>query len=261
MRYNTTMKSETHHFIELLFVVTERELRARYKNTIFGFFWLVANPLLQMLIIGFVFQFFMKSSIPNYNYFLFLGLLVWNFFSLSLIKTTPSIVFERLLISKASFPREIIPLSIVVSNLVHLIIAMVLFTIPVLFLNTFSIDKILFIFIAYILLVIFTVGISLLTSALNVKYRDVNFFVQALLIIWFYATPIVYTLNVIPYKYVWLWRLNPMTSIMQLFQYAFLNFPMPGPAMLTGNVLIILIISILGISMFRHESKYFDDWV
>ena len=86
------MKSEIQHFWELLLAMTEKELRARYKYTIFGFFWLVANPILQMIIIYFVFSFFMKEPIENYQYYLFIGLLVWNFFSLSLTKTTPSIV-------------------------------------------------------------------------------------------------------------------------------------------------------------------------
>ncbi|MEK7801481.1 MAG: ABC transporter permease, partial [Pseudomonadota bacterium] len=88
--------------------MTEKELRARYKHTVFGFVWLVVNPLLQMIIIGFVFTFFMKEPIKLYNYYLFIGLLVWNFFSLSLTKATPSIMFERALIKKSAFPRMVI---------------------------------------------------------------------------------------------------------------------------------------------------------
>ena len=117
------MRENVHRFTELLVAMTEKELRARYKHTVFGFFWLVANPVLQMLVIGFVFTFFMKEPIKNYYFYLFTGLLVWNFFSLSLTKTTPSIVFERALTKKAVFPRAVIPLSIILSNLVHLILA------------------------------------------------------------------------------------------------------------------------------------------
>jgi lipopolysaccharide transport system permease protein len=249
------------HFWELLIAMTEKELRARYKHTVFGFFWLVANPILQMLVIGFVFTFFMKEPIKNYYYYLFTGLLIWNFFSLSLTKATPCIVNERTLIKKSMFPRSVIPLSIILSNLFHLVIAQILFSIPVLFLNTLKPIGFIFIIFAYILLISFTVGFSLLSSALNVRFRDVNFFVQALLVIWFYATPIVYSFLIIPPKYIWLWRLNPMTSILQLFQYAFINYPMPGPAMLTINIIVILVILILGIIVFQKESKNFDDWV
>jgi lipopolysaccharide transport system permease protein len=255
------MKRDVHHFIDLLFTMTEKELRARYKHTVFGFFWLVANPVLQMLVIGFVFTFFMKEPIKNYYYYLFTGLLIWNFFSLSLTKATPSIVFERALIKKAKFPRSVVPLSIILSDLAHLVAAQLLFLIPVAFLGTLSPWSIPSIIAAYILLILFTVGFSLLTCALNVRFRDINFFVQALLIIWFYATPIVYSFAVIPYKFIWFWRLNPMTSILQLFQYGFIKYPPPGPAMLTMNITVILIIFFLGIWVFRRESKNFDDWV
>jgi lipopolysaccharide transport system permease protein len=255
------MKARVHHFIELLIVMTEKELRARYKNTIFGFFWLVANPLLQMLVIGFVFRFFMKEPIKNYYYYLFTGLLIWNFFSLSLSKATPSIVFERSLIKKAVFPRVVIPLSIILSNFVHLVAAQVLFLIPVIFLGTLKPMNVLFIFLGYILLLAFTTGFSLISSALNVRFRDINFFVQAMLVIWFYATPIVYSFSIIPYKFIWIWRLNPMTSILQLFQHAFINYPPPGPAMLTANITVILLVFIVGVRVFNRESKNFDDWV
>lgn len=249
------------HYFELLLAMTEKELRARYKHTVFGFFWLIANPVLQMLVIGFVFTFFMKEPIKNYYLYLFTGLLIWNFFSLSLTKATPSIVYERSLIKKAKFPRSVIPISIILSNLFHLILAQVLFFGLIIVLGHFSFYRMPYLILAYGLLLTFTVGLSLLTTALNVRFRDVAFFVQALLIIWFYATPIVYSFQIIPYSYIWLWRLNPMTSILQLFQHAFIDFPRPGPAMLSLNILVTIIVVSVGVWAFRRESKNFDDWV
>lgn len=255
------MQDQTRHFFELLFTMTEKELRARYKHTVFGFFWLVANPLLQMLVIGFVFRFFMKDPILHYNYYLFVGLLVWNFFSLSLTKATPSIVFERSLIKKAVFPREVIPLSVLLSNAVHFFAALVLYTIPVAFLGTLTPASVLYIFCGLLLLFAFTVGISLLTTALNVRFRDVSFFVQALLIVWFYATPIIYSFSIIPRTYIWLWRFNPLTSVIQLLQHGFVGASPPGPAMLAANIFATAIVCVAGIVVFRKESKNFDDWV
>lgn len=255
------MKDAVRHFIELLWGMTEKELRARYKYTIFGFIWLVANPVLQMLIIGFVFTFFMREPVKHYYYFLFTGLLIWNFFSLSLTKATPSIVFERSLIKKAYFPRAVIPLSIILSNFIHFILAFFLFLIPVAFLGTLSFGSILYLLIAFCLLSLFTIGLSLLTCALNVRFRDVNFFVQALLLLWFYATPVVYSLSQMPRDLLWLWRFNPMTSILQLFQHALLGAPAPGPAMLASNITVMIVITALGVLVFRDESKTFDDWV
>jgi len=222
---------------------------------------MVINPVLQMLIIGFIFKYFMKEPIENYYYFLFIGLLVWNFFSLSLSKTTPSIIYERSLIKKAKFPRIVIPLSIVLSNFIHLLIAMTILTVPILFLGTMQLNSFLYILLAFILLLLLTIGFCLLSSALNVKYRDVNFFVQAIIMFWFYATPIIYPLSVVPYEYYWLWRLNPMTSVLQFLQHGYLNMPLPGLAMITINIVIIISLVVIGGVVFTKESKNFDDWI
>ncbi|MCX8009471.1 MAG: ABC transporter permease [Patescibacteria group bacterium] len=255
------MKQEFQHFIELLYEMTKKELLARYKHTVFGFLWLIINPILQMLVIGFIFQFFIKHPIPYYFHHLFIGLLVWNFFSLSLTKATPSIVFERSLIKKAYFPREVIPLSIIFSNFIHLLIAFFLFLLSIVFIGKLSFFGVFIGACSFVLLLLFTAGLSLLTSSLNVRFRDVSFFVQAILIVWFYATPIVYSLELIPRDLLWLWRLNPMTSILQLLQYSFVDGAPPGPAMLTANTTMIFFIVILGIVVFRRESRFFDDWV
>ncbi|MCL4199895.1 ABC transporter permease [Patescibacteria group bacterium] len=255
------MINRASHFWELLWGMTERELRARYKNTVFGFIWLIANPVLQMLIIGFVFPLFIKGAVQNYNFYLLTGLLAWNFFSLSLSKTTPSIVNERSLIKKAFFPREVIPISMILSNFINYLAAFVLFMIPIFFLNTLTPSSLIFFLIGLMLLVLFTVGASLLTSALNVRFRDINFFVQAVLIIWFYATPIIYSLSQIPRHYLWLWRFNPLTSCIQLMQHALVGSALPGPGMIAANTLVIGIILILGVYIFRKESKNFDDWL
>ena len=248
-------------FFDLLFAMTEKELRARYKHTVFGFFWLVANPLLQMFVIGFIFTFLLKQPVKNYYLFLFVGLLVWNFFSLSLTKTTPSIVNERGLIKKARFPHAVIPVSIILSNFIHFFLAFLLYLVPVLFLGTLTMFSAPLVLFSFLLLLTFTIGLSLLTCALNVRFRDVNFFVSALLIVWFYATPIMYALTMIPRPLLWLWRFNPLTSILQLLQQAVLGLPGPGPGMLASNIGVIIVITILGITVFKRESKYFDDWL
>lgn len=249
------------HFWELLWGMTERELRARYKNTVFGFIWLVANPILQMLIIGFVFPLFIKGPIQYYNFYLLTGLLAWNFFSLSLSKTTPSVVNERSLIKKAFFPREVIPISMILSNLINYLAAFALFMIPVFFLHTLTASSLFFFLIGLTLLVAFTIGMSLLTSALNVRFRDVNFFIQASLIIWFYATPIVYSLSQIPPHLLWIWRFNPLTSCVQFMQHALVGSALPGLGMTAANTLVIVAILIGGILLFRKESENFDDWL
>ncbi|MCL5019627.1 MAG: ABC transporter permease [Patescibacteria group bacterium] len=133
--------------------------------------------------------------------------------------------------------------------------------IPLLFIHTVSISTLPAAGAAFVLLMLLTVGLSLLTSALNVRYRDINFFVQAILIIWFYATPIVYSLRIIPGEHVWLWNLNPLTAVIELFQYSFVHGSFPHVSMLITNAITAVVFSVIGTLVFHHESKNFDDWV
>lgn len=255
------MRSEIRHFFELLTAMTEKELRVRYKHTVFGFLWIIINPLLQMLMIGFVFRFFMKQTIEHYYHYLFAGLIVWNFFTLSLTKATTSVVFERSLIKKARFPRSVIPLSIILSNFIHMVLAQTLFLIPTAAIGTLSWQSVPYLLLAFLMLGMFTVGLSLLTSSLNVRYRDIQFIVQALLMVWFYASPIVYVLSIVPGRLHWIWGINPMTSVLQLFQHAYVGSPLPEAGTFTANAVLITAVFITGVWVFRSESQNFDDWL
>ena len=253
--------TKTVYFFELLLIMTQKELQTRYKNTLLGFLWLVLNPLVQMIIIGTVFTFFIKQPIKDYYFFLFLGLLPWNFLFLSLTKTTPCIVYERNLIKKARFPKIVIPLSIALSNFFHFLVAILLFFIPLLILKTIKFPEILFVLPAISLLFLFTIGLSLITSTLNVRYRDINLFVQTLLLVWFYATPILYSLSLIPTHLVFLWSLNPLVIILQTLRFSLLDFPPPSLMVILINGLSIVAIFVIGLYIFQKESKNFDDWI
>lgn len=250
---------------ELTLEMTRNEVKARYKNAFFGFLWAFLNPLAQMLIIGFVFQQFIKTPIPNYFPFLFLGLLVWNFFSYSLTKATPSLVYARDLIHKSNFPRESIPLSVVFSNFFNFLIAFFLFLLFLLIWQKLFVFNFFFslpYLIASLLWIIsLTSGLCLLCSALNVRYRDINFFVQALIIIWFYATPIIYALNILPDAYQKIFLFNPIVYPLEILRLGLLGTSLPSVSIFLGNSIISLIIIISGILVFRRESKNFSDWL
>lgn len=260
--------TKNRNFWELLAAMTDKEIRVRYKNTILGFIWLIINPLIQMAVIGMIFKFIIKEPMVNYYYYLLIGLLVWNFFSLSLTKATTAIVYERNLIKKAKFTYAVIPLSIILANFIHLIIAFLLFYTFLNFVDTQTailmytdINNISAFLGGMLLLILFTTGISLLTSALNVLYRDVNLFVQALLIIWFYATPIAYSTGQLPKGFLAFWCINPLTSIIQLLQFSFIHTQFPDYIVLLSNFLIILFLLTFGIIMFNRLSFFFDDWL
>ncbi len=258
-------KERLKNYIDFLLAMTEKEIKARYKNALLGFLWIFLNPLLQMLIIGFIFQNFIRIGINNYFIFLFPGLLCWNFFSYSLTKTSPSIVYERSLIQKANFPREAIPLSIVFSNFFHFLVSTLFFIIFLLFSGNLIVSNpiisVFYFLLSAVWLLIFTSGLSLLTSALDVKYRDVNFFIQALIILWFYATPVLYSLQSLPTDYLWIFRFNPLAYTFEVFRYSLLGSSPVSNNLLFYNLLISMIIVTFGVWIFKKESKNFSDWL
>lgn len=252
-------------YLNFLWAMTEKEIKARYKNAILGFLWIFLNPLLQMAIIGFIFQVFIKVPVANYYLFLFIGLLAWNFFSYSLTKTTPSFVFERSLIQKAKFPREAIPLSIVFSNFFHLLVSLLLLLLFLAVIGQLTLfsppTKVVFFLGSLLWLLVVVSGLSLLTSALNVKYRDINFFVQALVILWFYLTPVIYTLEILPERFLPIFQLNPVTYPFEMLRFSLISPYLPPANIFWANAAISIFISALGVLIFRKESSTLSDWL
>lgn len=262
----------TKQYWDFLLAMTEKEIKARYKFAVLGFLWVVLNPLLQMLVIGFVFQFFIPVKVDNYFLFLFTGLLPWTFFAMTITKNTPMVVHERALISKAKFPREAIILSIVLSNLFHLLISLALLCLALIADKIFFEHYTLFHLLQYALrllgvlpllvwLTALTSGLSLLFAALNVRFRDVNFVVQAVMPLWFYATPIVYTLRLLPSFLHPIFYLNPMVGVIEMFQYTILNLQVTSFSYVMLSLAMSVVICIIGWKVFVKESRFFDDWV
>jgi lipopolysaccharide transport system permease protein len=258
------------YWFDFVAAMTEKEIKARYKHAVLGFLWVFLNPLFQMLVIGFVFQFFVPHQKENYFLFLFAGLLPWNFFSYSFTKSTQAFIFERQLIQKAKFPREAIVISIILSNFFHLIISSGIFLAVLALISIISNDlgglfhSLQFwplLIVSYVWLFILTVGVSLLFSSLNVKYRDMNFIVQAIVPLWFYATPIVYSLEVLPEKIRYWAYLNPLTGITESFQFAFLGSTPLSWQWWSVSFVTSVLLAILGIGVFVKEAPFFDDWL
>jgi ABC-2 type transport system permease protein len=247
------------HYIDFLWAMTEKEIKARYKRAVFGFLWVVLNPVLQMIIIGLIFSFFIK--IPNYFLFLLVGLLPWQFFSISLSKATPSIVYERSLLQKAKFPIETIPISLILANFFNMTVSLVILFFLLGFLNKLMFPQILLVVPALIWLLAFTIGLSLLTASLQVRFRDINFFVQTLLILWFYATPVLYTLSLIPKTLYPLFAINPLTSIFEIMHLSLLGQGVVNNQIVFLNLSTSVLVTFVGIFIYKRKYKFFVDWL
>jgi len=188
--------SELFHYRYLLRNLVSRDLKARYKNSIFGILWSLLNPLAMMLVFTLLFTFMGNSETRQYAIFVLVGLIPWNFFSGSMMSGTTAVTSNSSLIKKVYFPRELLPGSALLSNLVNFAIA---FIVLVVFLYIFGIGLTVHaLWVPVILLtqLIFTLGLVLLLGALNVFYRDVLMILEVVMLAWFFLTPIFYSLEV-----------------------------------------------------------------
>lgn len=174
---------EIYRFRYFLRNMVVRDLKVRYKGSALGFLWSLMNPLLMMLVLSLVFSVAFKISMPHYPIFLLCGLLPWNFFAVSVSNATGSVVGQAGLLKKVAFPREILPLASILANLVHFGIGLLILFV---FLIAFKIPlglPALALPLVILLQLVFVLGFSLILSALNVFYRDVQQILEVLLLV------------------------------------------------------------------------------
>ena len=250
---------------ELLFFIAWRDLKVRYKQTVLGVAWVLFQPLIAMLIYTVLFGYLLRApsaGIP-YPIFAYAGLLPWNYFANSLNRSSTSIINNTNLITKVFFPRLVIPIAGVLSPLVDFIIAFLILLCMMVFYHmtpticTFTLP------IFLLLAVLTALGFGLWLSALNVRYRDVNYLVPFLIQIWMYLTPVIYDVSLIPERFRWLLALNPMTGVVVGFRWALFGAEMNDPniptELFTVTILITLLVLITGVIFFRNTEKSFAD--
>jgi len=212
---------------QLIAILTSRDLKARYRGSVLGFFWSLANPLMLLFVYTLVFtRFFPRPDISPYPLFLFSGILPWTFFSSSVIESTTAISGNAGLIKKVMFPAEALPLVVVFSHLVHFILALPILVAAALISAIAGSSSItLSILIVPVLLVLqtaFVAGIALMISSASVLFRDLRDLIANLLQLGFFLTPVIYLLTAIDSRFIrFLLRLNPMTPFVNSHQNVF----------------------------------------
>ena len=210
---------------ELLVGMTRTALKVKYKNSVLGFVWSMLNPALYLVVYYVVFQLILKNGVPYFTIYLLSGLLVWNLFSAALAGATGSIVGNAGLIKKVDFPREVLPLAAVGAALVHFFLqTLVLFAALAVFQYGVNWSYMPLIVPALLVLLLLASAIGILLSAINVYMRDMQHFLELLLLAWFWGTPIVWYFRLIDTtsrsnRHALL-LLNPITSVTLTFQRA-----------------------------------------
>ncbi len=244
----------------LLLQLTQREIKARYKQSFVGYAWVLLNPLSQLLVYSFVFSIVFKFPTNNIPYIIFLyaALLPWTLFQTSISSATQSLVENASLLKKVNFPREVIPYASVLSKIVDFAFSAILFLILSLLLRTPLSWTIVFFIPIFISQILLTTGISLMLSTFNLFYRDIQYLASLLLMIWMYMTPIVYPLSLVPTKYVWLYKLNPMVGIIEGYRSSIFGYPFET-TIIFWSMGISVAVFLLGFIIFKRTEKMFAD--
>jgi ABC-type polysaccharide/polyol phosphate export permease len=225
---------------ELLANLVGKELKVRYKSSALGFLWSLVTPLLMTGIFTVVFAMFLRIQLGEGNFatFFLSGYLVWTFFANSVNASVGAIVGNGALVKKVYFPREVLPLSLVLSQAVHFLLALAATSPLFFYYRGFHPELIPGIALGLVLLAAFTAGVSMLFAAANVSFRDLQELTQVLFLAWFYATPVIYAMFFVEQyapRFVPFLRANPLTSYVELFHRMLYGIPLPnGPNPLPG---------------------------
>jgi lipopolysaccharide transport system permease protein len=247
---------------ELLYFLTWRDLKVRYKQTVLGAAWAVIQPFFTMVVFSLFFG--RVAGIPSdgvpYPIFSFAGLLPWGLFANSLGRSSNSLVGSAHLISKVYFPRLVVPISSVFSGLVDFAIAFVVLLGMMLYYSMWPTSAALLLPVFVLLALITALGVGLWLSALNVQYRDVGYLSAFLIQLWLFATPVAYPSSLLPEPWRTLYGLNPMVGVVEGFRWALLGTSPPGP-MIALSALVSVAVLVTGALYFRRLERTFADVV
>jgi lipopolysaccharide transport system permease protein len=247
---------------ELLWVLTARDVKVRYKQTVLGAAWAILRPVLTMVIFSVVFG--TLARLPSdglpYPIFVFAALLPWTFFATAVGASGQSLVGSANLVSKVYFPRLIIPLASVGTALVDLLIATGILLAMMAWYGVGWTSNLLAAPLLLIGLVVAALGVGTLLSALTVAYRDFTHITPFLLQIWMYVTPVIYPVSIVPERWQWLLYLNPMTGLIEAFRSAFLGRPFDW-AGIGLSCAVALVVFLVAIAYFERVERRFADIV
>ncbi len=198
-----------------------RELKARYRGSVLGFFWSFVNPLLLLLIYSFVFSVVLpaRSDLRPYALFLFCGLLPWTWFSSSLLESSNVLIAGGNLIKKVLFPAEVLPIVTVLANMVHFLLGLpILIIFLIYFRAPLTVGELAWFPVVVFVQLLLTLGFALVFSALTVHFRDLKDILGNIVTFWFFATPIIYRIQDMPPRFRWLFNLNPFTHLSVSYQ-------------------------------------------
>ena len=250
---------ELYDYREMISNLVKKDLKVRYKGSVLGFLWTFLNPLLQLVVYTIVFSTIMRVDIDKFYIYLFIGLIPWLFFATCIQAGSTSILMNKDLIKKIYFPRIILPISTVNSAFMNMFYSMIVVLLTILVSGIGFSKYILFLPLAMIMQYILVLGMTFIFSALNVYFRDLEYILNIIVMIWFYLTPIVYNIEMIPEKYRFLFYLNPMTGIITFYRDILYYKRMPSFNSFGGILIYGIVMIVIGYFVFEKLQKNFAE--
>jgi ABC-type polysaccharide/polyol phosphate export permease len=260
------------HYRELVLNLVVRDLKVRYKNSVLGVLWSLVNPLAMMAVFTVVFTFMLpNNTTPNFPVFVLCGILPWNFFRDSLMGAIASVVNNAPLIKKVYFPREALPISVILGNLVNFLLALIVLFVMILVFRMPLTRWAWLLPVVIVTQVFFTAGLGLILSTANVFYRDTAMIMEVLILAWFFLTPVFYPIEVLPQQKILLgltldvrrlvYILNPMASLIATYRVILYNGAPPAWDFFLRTVATSVIILVVGYWFFLRYRKTFAEEV
>jgi lipopolysaccharide transport system permease protein len=247
---------------ELLFVFTMRDIKVRYKQTVLGFAWAIIQPVMMMVVFSLFFGHLAKMPSDGFPYpvFVYAGLLPWTFFATAISTSGNAVVGWGHLLNKVYFPRLIIPLASLGSNVMDFGISVIVLLLMMLYFGVgWSINLLMAPLLVFGVLLA-ALGVGTFLSALMVAYRDVRHVIPFLVQFWMFATPVVYPISIVPAHWRWLMYFNPMTGIVEGFRSVFLGSPFNSVALAT-SLSIAVCMFLMGVAYFERVQRRFADLI
>ena len=232
---------ELYQYRELLKTNVKKDIRGKYKGSFLGVLWSFVNPLLQVAVYAIVFPYIMKMKTDNYLIFLICGIIPWTWFVTSISQATSCITNNGGLIKKVYFPRSILPISVVTSGMINFLISCIIILLAVLISGLGLSWHLIMLPIIVLIQYVVTLAFAFLLSAINVYIRDVEYLVVFILNMMFYATPILYSLDLFNGGWMkWVFRLNPMAHLINAYRDIFYVHHIPE----FGNLIILFAVAL-----------------
>ena len=254
------MLTEQVEYRDLLYQMTMRDIRLRYKQTVMGFGWAIFMPLMNTAIFSIVFMRVapIDTAVP-YPVFAYCGLLTWNFFSSSLKFAVNSLTSNANLVTKVYFPREVFPFSSVAVSVVDLAVGSVVLIAMMIWYGVPATPMILLVPIVLVVQLAFTLGVALIVSMGNLFYRDVKYLFEVLVTVWMFATSVVYPVELVGGKLGTVMRLNPMTPIIDAYRDVILFGRLPDRSFLGAAIVSAALLGTAWIVFHRAEFQFAEN--